>query len=300
MDVHLKPGKYVVAVSGGVDSMVLLDVLRQKPGVQLIVAHYNHGIRQDSYVDQQLVADTAKRHGLLFEAVEGHLGPQASEAFAREQRYAFLQSVRQKYDAQAIVTAHHQDDVIETMLLALLRGTGRKGLSSLRSTTDTVRPLLAYTKSQIVTYATVHNVLWHEDSTNAGDLYKRNYIRHAVVPRLTAAKCQRLLDIYTTMLKVNDAIDTELADVHSQIAQNGAVERGAFIMLPHTIAREYVAYLLRLHQARDMNAKTVERIVTAIKTARPGTIFDIDKTMIMEISRKNAKIVTRDARNTSV
>src|SRR5690606_5271626 len=106
--IKIRPGKYVVAVSGGVDSMVLLDLLRQKPKLELIVAHFDHGIRPDSAEDRKLVQRVAKHYDLPFVYAEGKLGPKASEALAREARYAFLRRVQAEQGAEAIITAHHQ------------------------------------------------------------------------------------------------------------------------------------------------------------------------------------------------
>src|SRR5438309_11792005 len=99
MELQIMPGKYVLAVSGGVDSMVLLDLLAAQPGIELIVAHFDHGIREDADADRQLVEAAATRYGLPFVAARGQLGAQASEATAREARYRFLQQVRQEQGA---------------------------------------------------------------------------------------------------------------------------------------------------------------------------------------------------------
>src|SRR5689334_5856697 len=114
MDVSLSPGSYVVAVSGGVDSMTLLDLLRQQPHLKLVVAHFDHGIRPDSYVDRQLIQDVTKRHNVPFVFDTASLGSGASEATARQARYNFLRRVHNATGAKAIVTAHHQDDLLET------------------------------------------------------------------------------------------------------------------------------------------------------------------------------------------
>src|SRR5215471_4228206 len=97
MKIELEPGKYVVAVSGGVDSMVLLDVLKDVPGLQLVVAHYDHGMRGDSGQDRQLVQEAAAHYGLPFAYEEGKLGVRTSEAAARDARYQFLRRVREAH-----------------------------------------------------------------------------------------------------------------------------------------------------------------------------------------------------------
>src|SRR6185437_12936616 len=103
-ELHLSvaPGTYVVAVSGGVDSVVLLEVLRQLPGLHLIVAHYDHGIREESGDDRRFVEALAAQYALPFVFAEGHLGPTVSEATARDARYAFLNQVMRKHQASAI------------------------------------------------------------------------------------------------------------------------------------------------------------------------------------------------------
>ena len=125
--ISLPAGRYVVAVSGGVDSMVLLDVVRQMPGVFVVVAHVDHGIRADSHKDRKLVASVCMSHNVQFEYTELHLGPGASEEMARTERYKFLRHIKERYTADAILTAHHSDDLTETALINLIRGTGWRG-----------------------------------------------------------------------------------------------------------------------------------------------------------------------------
>src|SRR5665213_4424111 len=108
MRIEVLPGKYALAVSGGVDSMALLDMLAKKPGVNLVVAHFNHGIRGDSGHDEKLVKQAAAAYGLIFELGAARLGKGASEAAAREARYDFLNRVMKKHQADAIISAHHQ------------------------------------------------------------------------------------------------------------------------------------------------------------------------------------------------
>lgn len=300
MKVDVAPGIYVIAVSGGVDSMVLLDVVRQLPQLKLIVAHYNHGIRADSGEEQKLVGDIAARYGLTYEYGTGNLVPGTSEAKARQMRYDFLRSVQQKYKAEAILTAHHQDDLLETMILNLSRGTGRKGLTSLRSTKQLVRPLLGYPKQVITEYAAAHHIVWREDSTNNDDSYKRNYIRHHVMPRLSEQQRTELLAIHGVMCSINDEMDSLLDDISGQMTSDDGISRYAFIMLPYSVSREYLVYELRKYAVRDVDRRMVNRLVIVAKTAVGGKQFDIDKTTIMKISRKNLQIVTDRTRNSEV
>lgn len=170
--------KYVVAVSGGIDSMVLLhklvhEVMADELG-NIIVAHFDHGIRPDSSLDEQFVRAAALRYGLTYVSRRELLGAQTGEALARDRRYAFLREVAQRYGG-VVVTAHHLDDLVETVAINMLRGTGWRGAAPLDS--DIERPLIDETKEELLAYAKKHGVTWREDSTNKSDVYLRNRVR---------------------------------------------------------------------------------------------------------------------------
>lgn len=300
MKLEIKPGKYVVAVSGGVDSMVLLHLLAKEPQLELVVAHFDHGVRVDSHVTEQLVAKTAQQLGLRYISEEGHLKSDVSEEDARNARYAFLHRVLDREQAQAIIMAHHQDDVLETMVINMSRGTNRKGLSSLASGDTIVRPLLHLPKAEVLAYAQAHNIEWHEDSTNADTRYLRNYIRKVVMPKLAESQRRRLVAINKTMQAHNKAIDALIADILASILSNEGLDRGAFIMLPHAIAREIMVAWLRSEQVRDVSSQQIERLVVAAKTGRLHATYDVDRLKIMNIGRKFLSITPRDSRITAI
>jgi tRNA(Ile)-lysidine synthetase-like protein len=290
MNVQIRPGAYVVAVSGGVDSMVLLDVLAQMPDLKLVVAHFEHGIREDSDVDRQFVEAAAKRYGLPFIYEHGNLGVGVSESAARDARYAFLQRVREERDADAIVTAHHQDDLIETAVINIMRGTGRKGLSSLQSTKELVRPLLDISKQQILDYAQEHHIAWHEDSTNQDDAYLRNYIRHNVIPRLGEEGRQQLYAYIEKAQELNPEIDILLTE---NLEGKTEISRYWFIMLPYDVSCETMAAWLRQNDIREFDRRAIERLVVAAKVALPGKQSDIDAEHFLKVSKTNLCISPR-------
>lgn len=297
MTCNIPDGLYVVAVSGGVDSMVLLDVLAMDPRraagrLQLIVAHYDHGIRPDSGLDRKLVAQAAKRYGLRFVYDEGHLGAGASEATARKARYGFLNTLRQAAGADAIVTAHHQDDVLETALINLMRGTHRRGLSSLVSTADVVRPLLSVPKQELYAYASENGITWREDSTNADTRYLRNRIRHDIVPRMSAAQRQNLLALLERSQQTNVAVDDLLEHVLDNLFDAEGLDRAAFKKLPASVALEVVAAWLRRNNIRDYDAPTLQRITEGICTLATGKRIDVMRGANLEIGRTRVRLNT--------
>jgi tRNA(Ile)-lysidine synthase len=268
MRLELQPERYVVAVSGGVDSVALLDLLARMPGMDLAVAHFDHGIRADSAEDALFVATLAKKFDLPFFTERVALGSDASEATARKARYDFLFRVREQQSAAAIITAHHQDDLLETAIHNLIRGTGRRGLTSLRSTTAVQRPLLSYTKAEILAYALQQKLSWREDTTNHDQRYTRNYIRHRLLVRFDNDARQKLLSLIHGLTKLNDEID-------SLLQPDLELSRREFTKLPHDVAREYLAAWLRLHGLNQYDRKSLERLTVLLKTRRPGAQLDV-------------------------
>ena len=288
MKLGLPSGKYVVAVSGGVDSMVLLDMLSKLSGVDLIVAHFNHGIRDDSDKDEVLVVRAAKKYGLPVEIGKGGLGKSTSEELARNARYKFLKDLKTKHSAEAIVTAHHQDDMIETAIINILRGTGRRGLTSIAQNPDVLRPLINTPKSEIITYAKDHRLEWHEDETNLDTKYLRNYIRLKIVPKLTNTQRKQMLANIEDLNKVNPLLDKEIATLSQLIVNKNGIDRQKFTNLPPEIANEVLVQYLRENGIRQFDKKIIERLAIAVKTAKPGTSHDVQKGAVIEISRNFA------------
>lgn len=286
---EVKPGRYVIAVSGGVDSVVLLDMLAKLNRVDhyYVVAHVDHGIREDSGEDLEHVRSLAERYGLPFESTELHLGSEASEDVARKGRYKFLETVQQNHSAEAIITAHHQDDVIETAFLNLLRGTNRKGLTSLASTNSRVRPLLYVPKKHLISYARANGLVWREDSTNSDMKYARNAVRKRIEEHLTPLQRQHMLAHIRHMRDVNEALDTELMNIlHIQNSLD-VLDRRMFTKLPFGVSVELLAAWLRRAGVRDFDRMGLMRMVSAAKTYHPGRRIDVNKQWYIDVNSRS-------------
>lgn len=316
MRLQINPGQYIVAVSGGVDSVVLLHLLLQKQGsvlsspesvrntengsqtpdhssLRLVVAHFDHGMREDSAKDRKFVQDLAKSYGLEFEYKTEKLGPDASEELARTRRYKFLESIIKKFEADAIITAHHKDDVLETAVFNLLRGTGRSGMTSLKTTDKIIRPLLGYKKSEILKYAKAHNLTWREDPTNKSLKYTRNKIRDFLTKAPEEHK-EKLEEILGKNVARNLEMDSLIEGLFSYgyDKQKKSFDRQFFISLPHKIACELLVFWLK-KQGAKYDKKLVKKLSSQLKTLQPGTKVDIDKYHYFELSAKQIGIHTR-------
>ncbi|PHI19942.1 tRNA lysidine(34) synthetase TilS [Lewinellaceae bacterium SD302] len=189
-----QPGdQLLLAVSGGLDSVVLLHALKAA-GYPVEVAHYNYRLRgAESEGDAEFVAGLAKQFGCSFWLQSSSADESAAlrtgnlQATARQLRYDWLQELKKRREAAAICTAHHLDDNLETLLLQLTRGTSLTGLTGMQPKLDNglTRPLLNCSREEIENYARIHQLPWREDGSNATDKYNRNRLRHHVIPYLT-------------------------------------------------------------------------------------------------------------------
>lgn len=275
----------VVAVSGGVDSVVLLDILVQANDYDLIVAHFDHGIREASAADADFVRQLAARYGLPFETKREELGATASEELARQRRYAFLRQVATKVDAQ-LATAHHQDDLIETICINLIRGTGWRGLAPMNGTVW--RPLLDMSKAEVVRYAIEHNLEWREDETNDSLRYLRNRVR-SVTSGLPVGVRRQVVELYKAQRILRDNVEQELEQLATNVAQytdgSWMISRYYVIMLPDVVALELLGYFTLGRLTRPQ----LQQVLAHIKVARPHKKLHLAGNMI-EVEKQSIRI----------
>src|SRR3989454_8774460 len=186
-----QPGTAIVAVSGGTDSVALLDLLQAvaaERGLALVVAHADHGIQEASGDVGKWVGGLAARYGVPFELGELNLGPDATETTARRARYAWLTQVQRRHAARYLVTAHHADDQVETILLRVLKGSGPAGLAGMpaRGRGGIVRPLLPFSRAELAAYVTERGLVFHDDPANRDPRHLRSWLRVTLLPQLAA------------------------------------------------------------------------------------------------------------------
>jgi tRNA(Ile)-lysidine synthase len=187
--------KVIVGVSGGIDSIVLLDLLMELKGrhhLEIAVAHINHRLRdEESNEDENFVKKVAEDYG-----IECYVHGVDTRAFmvehkaslqvgAREIRYKFFETVKILKNFTKVATAHNANDNAETVLFNLLRGSGANGLGGIPvKRGDIIRPLLFAERSEIEQYAKLKSLKFREDSSNVKDYYTRNFIRHSILPQI--------------------------------------------------------------------------------------------------------------------
>ncbi|MGL5893775.1 MAG: tRNA lysidine(34) synthetase TilS, partial [Bacteroidales bacterium] len=183
----------IVGVSGGADSILLLELLHQS-GYICIAAHCNFNLRDDeSKRDESFVVDHCIDRSIKLEKISFDTYKFAKEnklsieMAARELRYKYFEELKQKHKAQAIAVAHHADDQAETLILNLIRGSGLHGLGAMRPKNgDIIRPLLPFTRNEVEECCKQLKLDFIIDSTNNETLYRRNFIRHEIIPKLNS------------------------------------------------------------------------------------------------------------------
>ena len=191
-NIHLnnleKTRPVVLALSGGVDSMVLFDLL-MKMEFNVVIAHVNHHKREESIIEEQYIRKLSSETNSLVEVFDYYHEDNNFQAEAHNQRYNFFYEVAKKYNASAIITAHHYQDNLETIIMNIIKGSNLYGYGGIKEASTyndilVIRPLIEIHKEDIYKYAKENNITYFEDSSNNEDLYLRNRIRHHIIPLL--------------------------------------------------------------------------------------------------------------------
>ena len=282
------PVRIVIALSGGRDSMALLDAaatLAPELGLTLSALHVHHGLSANADAWAAFCGDECARRGVplaVHRAVIRRAAGESLEAQARAARYAAYAAA----DADVVVLAHHADDQAETLLLQLLRGAGPHGLAAMpvrramRQGPALLRPFLALPRSTIDAYAAARGIAWVDDESNANTGVKRNFVRHDVAPRLAAA-----FPGYPATLVRAAAHQAEAARLIDELAQHDAqgavaddpiagvtLDRAALIALaaraPHR-ARNLLRWFLRCHELAAPSSARLAAMLDQLTRAAP-------------------------------
>lgn len=267
--------KKLLAVSGGIDSVVMLHLFRNDKDA--VVLHFDHGIRQSSAEDCAFVKGLAGKYGLSFVSKRAELGENCSEEAARTARYEFFKSQISSSDDK-IYTAHHQNDLIESVVINLLRGTGWRGLAPLRDS-NLCRPLLDWSKADIYRYATEHKLRFRLDQSNSEDKYLRNRIRQKLLDCAFEEKA-KLLELAKRQRVIADDFDELLSEL---LPEDSRYSKALLDDLEDDLALELLRYALKTHQR--LTRPQLSRALEAIRAFEPGKRFSLSKDKFLVVGR---------------
>lgn len=295
----LENKKIVVAVSGGPDSMALLQILlneKKKKNFKIICAHVNHKLRKESDDEKIMVQDFCNQNDIIFEYLE--IKKYKNDNFhnqAREIRYNFFDDLMKKYNAKYLFTAHHGDDLIETILMRITRGSSVKGYSGFNTITKKdnyfiVKPLVFVTKEQLLEFVKENNIPYAIDKSNEKDVYTRNRYRKYILPVLKDEDeniHKKYLKFSVNLNKYSDYISRVVENILDSVIIDNKIIIDKFNNLDVLIKEEVLKKFLEKNYPNKINLlndKHIEQILFMINSKKPN----------MDISLPDNKILTKE------
>ena len=287
-DLCLKNGDVIiVGCSGGPDSMALLYILeeiRKKENIFLVCAHVNHNVRKESEQEQIFLMNYCNEKNVAFEAMKiEKYGDDNFHNQARNIRYNFFEDIVKKYDANYLMTAHHGDDLIETILMRLVRGSTLKGYSGFekivnQGTYKMIRPLIFLTKDYIKDYDDKNNIPYVIDNSNFKGKYTRNRYRMTLLPFLKEEDPkvhEKFIKFSETLEEYDEFINKEIKRSINQVYKNNVIDLEKYLLLDSLIQKKIIYYILEEIYKEDLmiiNDKHVNLIMDLIKSKRSNAM----------------------------
>ena len=287
--------KIVIGCSTGPDSMALVDMLlkiRNKYNLSLIIAHVNHNVRKESYEEAEFLKQYCIDNNLVFEVmVIEEYGDDNFHNEARNIRYNFFENLVHKYDANYLMTAHHGDDLMETVLMRIVRGSNLNGYSGFKSVVDMdtykiVRPLVHYTKEELHQYDIDNNVKYYVDSSNDKDKYTRNRYRKYVLPFLKQEEKDvhlKFLKFSDTLNEANKFIEKETDKAIKRVFDKEKLIIDKFLLEDEFIQRELLYYMLSEFYQDDLillNDKHIALLMDLICSKKANSSINLPNDVV--------------------
>lgn len=268
----------VVGVSGGVDSMVLLSILKEQISSKIVCAHVHHNLRTESDSELEFVKKYCEENNIIFEYTKLEYENKFSESIAREKRYCFFEQVLKKYHSKTLLTAHHGDDQIETIMMKIVRGSSIKGYSGIekiskRSFYNIYRPLLFLTKENIYQYALEQKIPFCEDYTNDLDEYTRNRFRKYLLPFLKEENHEvhlKFLDFSETLLECNEYLDRVLKEISKTCIIENKISLAGYLKVDSFLKKELIKKYLFDNYGNNIHRISSNHLTMIIKFIDTG------------------------------
>ena len=271
--------KLILAVSGGVDSMALLAMYAH---ADIIVAHIDHGTRKSSAEDADFVRRKCQELGVKFYETKLELGEGVSEELARKKRYEFLKTIQEK-EGGTLCTAHHLDDVLESIAINLIRGTGWRGLTPFYGD-ELVRPFIIskLRKQDVLKFAGEQNICFRQDPTNYETNYLRNRVREKMVELDETARVD-IIELFEKQNKLRGKIEKLVTELAKQtVVGKNFQKKELFLAADEKVALEVLREICLMH-GYSLTRKQLVDFLAAIRTYAPHKKFNLPKNHFVTI-----------------
>lgn len=293
----------VIGVSAGPDSMCLLDILKKKTN-KIIVCHINHNIRKESIEEEKYLTKYCQDNNLILEKMTINKYTENNfENEARKKRYNFYEEILKKYNSHTLLLAHHGDDLIETILMKIVRGSNIEGYAGIKEITNIkeyqiIRPLLNYTKEDILKYNKDNNIKYYIDSTNTNKKYTRNRYRVNILPLLKKEDKnihQKFLKYSKTLLEYDNYIKKEINKNIDKVYKNNTIYIKELNKLDIFLIKNILYYIMNKtyqNQNNIITEKHINNIINILNNPKPNTKLDIPNNK--EIVKEYDKLIIKE------
>ena len=280
----------VVGVSAGPDSMALLYILnelKKKIGFKIVVAHVNHNVRVESYEEAEFLKDYCEKNDVIFEMMTiTKYGDDNFHNEARNIRYNYYEELINKYHANYLMTGHHADDLMETILMRIVRGSTLRGYSGFSDLVDNgkyliVRPLISVTKSMLEEFDKKNNIPYRIDKSNFKDKYTRNRYRKSVLPFLKEEdkNVHEKFINFSNQIKESDEFIERLAlSMMDDVYKDGIIDIDKFKKLDIIIEKRIIDYIFSSIYKEDLleiDNRHVDLVIEAINSNKASVTFNL-------------------------
>ena len=295
----------VIGLSGGPDSMCLLDIIKSlNKKIKIVCAHINHNIRQESFEEQKIIESYCRENNLIFETTTFDKKSEEqdyNELELREKRYNYFETIIKKYNAKYLFTAHHGDDLVETVLMRISRGSNLKGYTGFQVETKkknykVIKPLIFMTKEDVNAYNEERNIPYVLDKTNDEDNYTRNRYRHNVLPFLKSENPNihlKYLKFSRELLTYHEYVDKVINKEIDKRFEKNTLDIEGFTRLDKLIQTKIIEYILDNNYIDNLylvSDKHVQLILNIIENPKPNLEINLPDNLHITKSYNTLKI----------
>lgn len=310
LDDYIFNNYVVIGVSAGPDSMCLLDLL-QKKTTKIVVCHINHNVRKESIEEEEYITKYCQDKNIILEKTTiNNYQENNFENEARKKRYMFYEEILKKYNSKTLLLAHHGDDLIETILMKISRGSNLEGYAGIKEISNVknyqiIRPLLKYTKEDIINYNKYNNIKYYNDSSNQSTNYTRNRYRLNILPLLKKEDKnihKKYLKYSKTLIEYDDYIKREVKRNINNVYKDNIINIDNLNKLDTFLIKNILYNIMNnIYQNKNniITDRHIQNIISLLNNTKPNIKIDLpnNKEIVKEYNKLIIKDKTSDIKN---